>query len=127
MENGISVKLGRYAWRSCAVGVAVHAMRYMAVPANIWLGVDEGIRRVIERVPLQALTHMIFGPIALLAGPFQFLPGLRARRPRLHRWTGTHLRRSPASSPASARWRPRRSHRAGRSRASASASSRSAG
>jgi hypothetical protein len=71
-----------------AVGIAFHAMRYMAVPWDIWLGVDAGIRSVIEHVPLQALTHMIVAPIALLAGPFQFLPGLRARRPRLHRWTG---------------------------------------
>jgi hypothetical protein len=87
MENGL-VKLGRYAVVFLSVGIAVQAMRYMAVPANIWLGVDDGIRHVIERVPLQALTHMIFGPIALFAGAFQFLPKLRAHRPRLHRWTG---------------------------------------
>lgn len=87
MENGL-VKLSRYAVTFLAVGVAIHAMRYYAVPANIWLGVDEGIRHTIERVPLQALAHMLFGPIALLAGGFQFLPNLRARRPRLHRWTG---------------------------------------
>jgi hypothetical protein len=87
MENGL-VKLGRYAVVFLSVGIAVQAMRYMAVPANIWLGVDDGIRHVIERVPLQALTHMIFGPIALFAGAFQFLPKLRAPRPRLHRWTG---------------------------------------
>lgn len=87
MENGL-VKLGRYALTFLAVGVAVHAMRYAAVPANIWLGIDDGIRHVIERVPVQALTHMIFGPIALITGPFQFWPGLRARRPALHRWTG---------------------------------------
>src|SRR5678809_3333 len=87
MENGL-VKLSRYAMTFLAVGIAVQAMRYWAVPANIWIGVDDGIRSVIERVPLQALTHMILGPIALLLGPFQFWPGLRARRPRLHRWTG---------------------------------------
>lgn len=87
MENGL-VKLSRYAVVFLSVGVAVHAMRYYAVPANIWLGVDDGIRHVIERVPVQALAHMLFGPIALFAGAFQFLPNLRARRPRLHRWTG---------------------------------------
>jgi hypothetical protein len=52
------------------------------------LGVDDGIRGVIQRVPLQALTHMIVAPIALLTGPWQFIPQLRARFPRLHRWTG---------------------------------------
>jgi hypothetical protein len=87
MENGL-VKLSRYAMTFLAVGIAVQAMRYWAVPANIWLGIDDGIRQVIERVPLQALTHMIVGPIALLLGPFQFLPRLRATRPRLHRWMG---------------------------------------
>src|SRR5258708_10183666 len=68
-----------------AVGVAIHAMRYDAVPANIYLGIDSAIRGVIARVPVQALTHMIVGPIALLAGPLQFFAGLRARRPPLHR------------------------------------------
>ena len=77
-----------YAMTFLAVGVAIHAMRYDAVPANIYLGVDSAIRGVITRVPLQALTHMIVGPIALLAGPWQFFPGLRARNPALHRWTG---------------------------------------
>jgi hypothetical protein len=71
-----------------AVGVAIHAMRYEAVPAHIYLGIDNAIRDVITRVPIQALTHMIVGPIALLAGPWQFFPGLRARRPAVHRWTG---------------------------------------
>lgn len=87
MENWI-VRFGRYALAFLAAGVAVHALRYAAVPANHWFGIDEGIRGVIERVPLQALTHMIVAPIALLAGPWQFLPRLRASRPRLHRWMG---------------------------------------
>jgi hypothetical protein len=87
MENGIT-KLGRYTLAFLAVGVGVHALRYAIVPANIWLDVGDGIRGVIERVPLRALTHMIVGPIALLAGPWQFIPGLRIRWPRLHRWTG---------------------------------------
>jgi hypothetical protein len=87
MENGL-VKLGRYGLTFLAVGVAVHAMRYMAVPANIWLGVSDDIRHVIEHAPLQALAHMIVAPIALLIGPFQFWPRLRVRHPVLHRWTG---------------------------------------
>jgi hypothetical protein len=71
-----------------AVGVAVQSMRYELVPMNIWLGVDDAIRGTIERVPVQMLTHAIVAPFALLLGPFQFFPGLRARRPRVHRWTG---------------------------------------
>jgi uncharacterized membrane protein len=87
MERGISrFALGTMA--ILAVGVAVQSMRYYAVPAHIYLGVDEGIRHVIERVPLQALTHMLIAPIALLAGPFQFFASIRTRRPRLHRTLG---------------------------------------
>lgn len=87
MAKGIA-RYSLYTMTFLAVGVAIHAMRYDAVPANIYLGVDSAIRGVIARVPIQALTHMIVGPIALLAGPWQFFPGLRARRPAVHRWTG---------------------------------------
>ncbi len=31
---------------------------------------------------------MLIAPAALLLGPFQFLPGLRARHPQVHRWSG---------------------------------------
>ena len=87
MEKGIT-RYSLYTMTFLAVGVAIHAMRYDAVPANIYLGVDSAIRGVIERVPVQALTHMIFGPIALLAGPWQFFPRICAKNPKLHRWTG---------------------------------------
>ncbi len=87
MAKGIA-HYSLYMMTFLAVGVAIHAMRYDAVPANIYLGVDSAIRGVIARVPIQALTHMIVGPIALLAGPWQFFSGLRARKPAVHRWTG---------------------------------------
>ena len=32
--------------------------------------------------------HATCAGIALVSGPLQFLPGLRARRPSLHRWLG---------------------------------------
>ena len=35
-----------------------------------------------------AAIHFGIGGIALLLGPFQFLPGLRSKRPGLHRWSG---------------------------------------
>jgi uncharacterized membrane protein len=87
MEKRIE-RFGLWAMGFLAVGVALHAMRYAAVPANLWLGIDEGIRGVIERVPLQALTHMIIAPIALFVGPFQFFTSIRVRRPKLHRTMG---------------------------------------
>jgi len=71
-----------------AIGVALQSMRYDLVPWNIWLGIDSGIRSVIERVPFQMLAHAIVAPFALLLGPFQFFPGLRSRHPILHRLSG---------------------------------------
>ncbi|MBV8976550.1 MAG: DUF2306 domain-containing protein [Alphaproteobacteria bacterium] len=71
-----------------AAGVALWSLRYWAALSGGYPLIDPDIQRVIHHVPVQALTHMLVGPIALAAGPFQFIPGLRARRPRLHRWTG---------------------------------------
>jgi hypothetical protein len=87
LAKGIA-RYSLYLMTFLAVGVAIHAMRYDMVPANIYLGIDSAIRGVIGRVPVQALTHMVVGPIALMTGPWQFFPGLRARRPAFHRWTG---------------------------------------
>lgn len=87
MEKGLA-RFSLYAMAFLAVGVAIHAMRYDAVPFNVFVGVDNDIRRVIEHVPIQALTHMLIGPIALLIGPWQFFTGLRAKYPAMHRWNG---------------------------------------
>jgi hypothetical protein len=71
-----------------AVAVALHAMRYDLVPWNIWLGVDSAIQGVFARTPITMIAHTVVAPFALLLGPFQFFPGLRSRRPTLHRWSG---------------------------------------
>lgn len=71
-----------------AVGVALYSLRYYGVLADHWLDVDPKIRAVIAHVPIQALTHMLIAPVALLLGPFQFFPGLRAKYPQAHRWSG---------------------------------------
>ena len=90
MEKGIA-RYSLYTMTFLAVGVAIHAMRYDAVPANIYLGVDSAIRGVIERVPVQALTHMIVGPIALLTGPWQFFSKLRAKQTQTASLDGANL------------------------------------
>ena len=87
MEKGVA-RLSLYGMTLLAVGVAIHAMRYDAVPLNIYLGVDDAIRGVIARVPVQSLTHMLFGPIALLTGPWQFFSDIRTKYSRVHRWNG---------------------------------------
>ena len=71
-----------------AAGVALYSLRYYGTLVDSWLDVDPKIRAVIEHVPIQALTHMLIAPMALLLGPFQFFPGLRAKYPQAHRWSG---------------------------------------
>src|SRR3981081_2977511 len=63
-----------------AAGVALYSLRYFGVLVDSWLDVDPKIRAVIE--------HMLVAPVALLLGPFQFFPGLRAKYPQAHRWSG---------------------------------------
>jgi uncharacterized membrane protein len=71
-----------------AAGVALYSLRYYGALVDSWLDVDPKIRAVIEHVPIQTLTHMLIAPMALLLGPFQFFPGLRAKYPQAHRWSG---------------------------------------
>lgn len=71
-----------------ALGAALYSLRYYGVLAGSWLDIDPKIRAVIAHVPIQALTHMLIAPIALLLGPFQFFPELRAKYPQAHRWSG---------------------------------------
>ncbi|MEI9888316.1 MAG: DUF2306 domain-containing protein [Rhizomicrobium sp.] len=87
MARGLS-RFALYTMAFLSVAIALHALRFWAVPANIWLQIDDGIRGVIQRVPVQALTHMLIAPIALLIGPFQFIARIRQRRPALHRTMG---------------------------------------
>lgn len=46
------------------------------------------MRTVFQAHPVGILTHVFAASLALLLGPFQFMSGLRARRPTLHRWSG---------------------------------------
>jgi uncharacterized membrane protein len=87
--------VGKYLTRSglaimavLAAGVALYSLRYYGALTDSWLDVDSNIRAVITQVPIQALTHMLIAPVALLLGPFQFFPGLRANYPKVHRWSG---------------------------------------
>jgi hypothetical protein len=87
--------VGKYLVRSgygimaiLAAGVAFYSLRYYGVLADSWLDVDPKIRGVIAQVPVRALTHMLIAPIALVLGPLQFFPGLRAKYPQAHRWSG---------------------------------------
>lgn len=71
-----------------AVGVALYSLRYVGVPFGHWAVISPGLEGVIANFPFRALTHMLIAPIALLVGPFQFIPGLRAKHPKVHRYLG---------------------------------------
>jgi hypothetical protein len=68
--------------------VALYSFRFFDVLDGVWVGVDPGIREVITRDPVGALTHMLVAPVALSIGPFQFIPRLRESHREVHRWTG---------------------------------------
>jgi uncharacterized membrane protein len=87
MDQRVS-RLGIGAMALLAAGVALYSLRFAAAPFGVWPGIDPDIRGLIEQFPLRTLIHMLVAPVALLIGPFQFLPKLRARYPRLHRWSG---------------------------------------
>ena len=88
MQTGDIPRIGRGIMVVLATIVAAHALRYYATLENVWFGIDPNIKAVILQAPLQALTHMLIAPAALVLGPLQFFPGLRARHPALHRWSG---------------------------------------
>lgn len=68
-----------------AIGVAGYGA------AAAWLSLSGDLPSMTHHFPdriTATAIHFGVGGLALLLGPFQFLPGLRARRPALHRWTG---------------------------------------
>ena len=71
-----------------AVIIALYSLRFYGVPFGHWALMDPRMRELIAAIPFKALTHMLIAPLALLSGALQFLPSLRARYPRAHRYLG---------------------------------------
>ncbi len=68
-----------------SVLVALVSFRFLVLVLDLaFPGMIEHVR---ER-RMAFLSHVIAAPLALAFGVMQFFPGLRARRPTLHRWTG---------------------------------------
>ena len=82
------VLVGYWTMGVLATGVALFSLRYAAALGGLWLGIDPKLRALVEAQPFEAFGHMLVAPIALFVGPWQFLPGLRASHPALHRWLG---------------------------------------
>jgi uncharacterized membrane protein len=88
MAGKYPVRSGLAIMAILAVGVALYSFRYYGVIVDSWLDVDPNIRAVITQAPIQALTHMLIAPVALVLGPLQFFAGIRAKYPQAHRWSG---------------------------------------
>jgi uncharacterized membrane protein len=71
-----------------AVIIALYSLRFYGVPFGHWALMDPRMRDLITAIPFKALTHMLIAPLALLSGALQFLPSLRARYPKAHRYLG---------------------------------------
>jgi hypothetical protein len=82
------VRLGFIIMALLAAMVALYSFRFFGVLDGVWVGIDPGIRDVIVADPVGALSHMLVAPVALLLGPFQFIPRLRENFRAIHRWTG---------------------------------------
>lgn len=68
-----------------SLGVALVSYRFLFLPLPVAF---PGMVGHIDAVATAFWLHITASPVALALGAFQFLPGLRARRPQVHRWTG---------------------------------------
>lgn len=71
-----------------ALGVALASARFLIMGVEAaFAGLPEMAEHLKDR-NLAFILHVSASPIALVLGLFQFLPGLRAKSPALHRWSG---------------------------------------
>lgn len=76
-----------------AVAITAYAvMPYLLLSLPALAEAGQGLAGAYAERPVvvQAIffVHIVGGAVALLLGPLQFWRGLRARRPRVHRWIG---------------------------------------
>ncbi len=88
MIKRVSTALGRFLLFFLAFGVALVSMRYWSFETIDFLQMktEEVLSNQLFRISFYG--HVIFGPLALMSGPFQFLPKFRAKRMQLHRLIG---------------------------------------
>ncbi|MFB7473943.1 DUF2306 domain-containing protein [Kitasatospora sp. NPDC056184] len=83
-----SGRAGRAGWWTVTVlafATALLTARYLTLDPETYLDQQRAVY-LAHRLPLT--LHVGGGVLAILLGPWQFLPRLRARRPGLHRLTG---------------------------------------
>jgi len=83
----VNSKVSTALWALLAIlslGIALGSYRYLLPNTP---GVPADVAKNLMRHPWLAI-HASLAATALTVGPIQFIPKLRAARPRLHRWTG---------------------------------------
>lgn len=78
-------KSGKFLFWSASLVIALLSFRFLA------LGLEGAFPDMLGHITdrnLAFVLHISASPVALALGLFQFLPRLRARHPRVHRWTG---------------------------------------
>src|SRR5215208_1411067 len=73
------------------IGVSILSLIIIAVATRRILHLSsatEGLDTGFTRHRLLTLAHIVPGLAFVVLGPFQFVAGLRMRRPALHRWMG---------------------------------------
>jgi uncharacterized membrane protein len=83
----VNSKVSTALWAVLAIlslGIALGSYRYLLPNTP---GIPTDVAKNLMRHPWLAI-HASLAATALILGPIQFIPRLRAARPRLHRWTG---------------------------------------
>ncbi|MFE2110254.1 DUF2306 domain-containing protein [Kitasatospora sp. NPDC059463] len=83
--SGRARRAGWWTVTVLAFATALLTARYLTLDPEVFLDQQRAVY-LAHRVPLA--LHVGGGVLAVLLGPWQFLPRLRARRPGLHRLTG---------------------------------------
>lgn len=78
-------KTAWYLMASVAALTALASLRYFSLQPAVFIP-GQAVAYMANLGPL--LLHIAGGTVALAIGPYQFLPNLRARRPRLHHVLG---------------------------------------
>ncbi|MFB6893433.1 DUF2306 domain-containing protein [Kitasatospora sp. NPDC056327] len=84
-RRGRGARAGWWTVTVLAFLTALFTARYLTLDPEVFLDQQRAVY-LANRVPLA--LHVGGGLVAILLGPWQFLPRLRARRPGLHRLTG---------------------------------------
>ena len=79
------IRWGWWAMTIMGTLIAVSALRYFSRDPNVFF--SHQAQTYLANLNL-LLVHIGFGVVAILTGPWQFLPRFRARYKKVHRWVG---------------------------------------